>query len=91
MRSFLLEVREIARNCPDLLLRKVVRDAADEVDGALRALILDTTKENMVRLNCAWSRACRVAEQARPTPDDGGGGGSMRQPEVTLLDMLEAA
>jgi hypothetical protein len=90
MTSFLLEVREIARNCPDLLLRKVVRDAADDVDAALRALMLDTTKENMARLNSAWARAWRVAELAKPTPGDDGGG-TMLQPEATLLDMLEAA
>jgi hypothetical protein len=86
MKSFLLEVREIARNCPDVLMRKVVRDAADEVDSALRALILDTTTGNMKRLNGAWSRASRVAELAKLTPDDGGGGGTLRQPEATLLE-----
>ena len=90
MRSFLFEVREIARNCPDLLLRKVVRDAADEVDAALKALILHTTQDNMKRLNGAWARAWRVAELAKPSPDDGPGGGTL-QPEATLLDMLEAA
>ena len=84
MRSFLLEVREIARECPDVLLAKVVRDAADEVDAALRALILDTTANNMARLNGAWARAWRLAELAKPT-HDGGGGGSMRLPESTLI------
>jgi hypothetical protein len=90
MKSFLLELREIALNCPDLLLRKVVRDTADEVDAAPRALILDTTQHNMKRLNGAWARAWRVADLAKPSPDDGPGGGTL-QPEATLLDMLEAA
>lgn len=70
--SFLLEIREAAKQCFDEDLRIDLRAAADRLDGALAALAADPTTEAMVAVNGLWVLAynalARVQDGGDATP-----------------------
>jgi hypothetical protein len=66
--SFLKELRDAASKCPDVLICKLLRDAADNLQACV-AVIGVPTKQRMIDLNAAWVRAVKVLEKAYQTPD----------------------
>jgi hypothetical protein len=58
--TFLKELREAARTCVNVDLRRWLRDAADEIEGNLIALLNNPTDENLRTLNGNWSHAVRI-------------------------------
>jgi hypothetical protein len=73
--SFLLELRTTAAASPNVLRRKLLRDAADRIQQAIGLLALGATAEGMQELNGAWAfgqRQLFLAEGDRP-PRGGGG------------------
>lgn len=68
-RSFLFECREAARNCRDVLLAKLLRDATDNLAVALGGLAESPTTSNMQAAVAAWTRAAKAKEKALPLPD----------------------
>lgn len=70
--NFILALREAAKNCPDMLLRKIATDRADELVLALGNLVQHKSTHTMRNLNVAWIRAynaynkCVYAEPPAP-------------------------
>ena len=67
--SFLLECRTAAKNCPDILIRKLLRDTTDMLQHALKSLAEKPTKENMQRAVALWTRTHVILDKATPVPD----------------------
>ncbi|VIO73877.1 hypothetical protein [Bradyrhizobium ivorense] len=79
--SFLFDLRETAKNCPNVLTRKMLRDSSDEIAALVAQVNRHPTLEAFKLLNGAVAKAARtlgLAEQ--PTPDNSQGG-SMPLPE----------
>lgn len=75
MKSFLFDLREAARVCPDVLVAKLLKDAANLVRVKLDVLHADPTAENMRELNAAWVRAQKVLDMSTmSTPPESTGG-----------------
>lgn len=83
-KSFLLELRDAAKDCPNVLTRKLLRDAADDLDRAIAALNDNPTVENMQTLNGKWVLAVRVLKTATVTPPPSGTSGA-GEPDKVLL------
>jgi hypothetical protein len=79
--SFLLTLRDAAKNCPDVLTRKLIRDAADELHTSVSCMAARPSPENMRRLNGTWAKAVRVLSNASTSGDDNSRGGAMELPE----------
>jgi len=75
--TFLLEMREAAKNCRDENKRIQLRSCADELAGWIECLRSDPTRQNMINLNGCWARAAWLLDAANQ-PDPSGHGGSMR-------------
>ncbi len=69
MKSFLKELRDAAGACPDILIRKICKDVADEIQSHVTALCKCPNVETMRLLNGAWVRGVGVLSKATPTPD----------------------
>lgn len=81
--SILKEWRDVAANCPNTLTRKLIRDTADELQGALHAFVVTPSKERLRVINGLVAKGERYVDTAitpTPTPpltdagevDDGG-------------------
>jgi hypothetical protein len=88
-KTFLLELREQAKEEPSALLRSFLRDQADLIDDAIKVLAKAPTRSNMVILNGLWARGERylMRSQERPEPEPPLAG----TPEVHGEDELEEA
>lgn len=80
-RSFLFDLRETAKNCPNILTRKLLRDSADQIASMIATVSQMPTLENMRLLNGEVAKAAKIMATAeQPTPDNSQGG-SMPLPE----------
>lgn len=74
--TFLMELREAARECHVLEVKASLQRAADDLSDALNALFDDPVIDTMQRANAAWARAARVLKiattPAPPSPVMGG-------------------
>ena len=78
--NFLLELRETAKHCSDILFRHLLKEAADNVQSALAELTADPTRENAQVFNGAWAKAERVLKAAPPMSEGPNTkGGAMRE------------
>ena len=68
-KSFILVCRDAAKDCPDILIRKLLRDAVDELAFALGVLNEQRSVEAMQSVNILWAKAHRVLQKAYPTPE----------------------
>lgn len=80
--NILLELRETAKHCPNVLTAKLVKDAADDLDHALTELHENPMARTMIAVNGAWARAIRLLDQVPPIGGDGTTGGAMPVPEM---------
>lgn len=55
--NFLKQIAEVQRQCPDILQRKLLSDAHEEVVGRLFILDANPTTDNMKALVGCWTRA----------------------------------
>ena len=73
--SFLLELREAAKQCSNLEYKKSLVDAGDRLHEAQLGFQLTGTTEAMTLLNCEWAYAVRVLKgippEASPDPFSG--------------------
>lgn len=86
-KTFLLELRDQAKNTSHEVTRNALRDCADAIEHAIKQLVIFPSNERMQALNCAWSRAYRLADQATTsTPPTGplGGAGKIEPYNMTL-------
>lgn len=71
-KTFLLELRDAAKQCSNLQYRELLKTAADRIQFRLDQIFHEPTQENMVTLNGAWARAVAVLRdvppEAEPTP-----------------------
>lgn len=70
MKSFVKELRDTAMACPDILIRKVCKDIADEIQMHCLTLNACPNADTLRSLNAAWVRAVNILAMARPTPDN---------------------
>lgn len=80
--SFLLTLRDTARQCPNVLTSKLLRDAADDLEHAINTLALSRTAESMRNLNASWVKAQRVLSTAAFPGGDNSRGGAMRDEPI---------
>ncbi len=66
--TFLKDLRDAAVACNDILVRKLVRDAADELQTKLTLLHQCPTQQTMIEVNATWVKAVRVLAKAKPAP-----------------------
>lgn len=75
--NFILALREAAKNCPDVLLRQIATDRADELVLALGNMMQHKSTHCMRNLNVAWIRAFNAYNKciyaAPPPPSHGTG------------------
>lgn len=85
-KTFLLELRDQAKNTSHEVARGALRDAADSIEYAIKQLVIFPSHERMQVLNCAWSRALRLSSEAiNTTPTSPLGGAAKVEPyNVTL-------
>jgi hypothetical protein len=70
MQSFLKELREASRLCADILVRKMLKDIADEIHSHVLSLNACPSHENLRLLNGAWVRGVNILDKATIVPDD---------------------
>lgn len=76
--SFLLQLRTTAASHHNVLRKKLLRDAADEVQRAVQLLQIGPTSEVMKELNAAWAHGNRQLMLAEAETPPSGGGGRVR-------------
>lgn len=81
-RSYLFTLRDTARQCPNVLTQKLLRDAADHLAEAIDYVHLMPTIEYMQELNAAWARAARVLATAELPGGDSTSGGALKDPAL---------
>jgi len=88
-KTFLLELRDQAKEEPAPFLRMFLRDQADLIADAIKAFAKSPTRSNMVILNGLWARGERylLQSQERPEPEPPLAG----TPEVYAEDEMEEA
>jgi hypothetical protein len=79
--SILFQLREAAKNCPNVLTRKMLRDSADEIMALITVLPAAPTIENFRSLNGAVAKAWRTLAFAETFNPDNTRGGAMPLPE----------
>lgn len=89
--SFLLTLRNAAKDCPDILIRKLLRDAADRIVAAIQALQKHTSVDNMRDLNAEWAKAHRLLDKATTAPDPNSTGGRLHAPAPPQMAEAKAA
>lgn len=67
-KSFLLVCRDAAKECPDVTIRKLLRDAADDLAAALVHVANEQSIVAMQHANACWANAHRILLAAFPTP-----------------------
>lgn len=77
-KTFLLELREAARECPSVTLAKQLKDVADELSLAIRKFNLEITEERLRVVNGLWVRGRRLLT-GMPIKSGGPGGGRARK------------
>lgn len=70
MKSFVKELRDAAMQCPDVLIRKIAKDIADEIQMHCLTLNACPNADTLKQLNGAWVRAVNILAKATPTPDN---------------------
>lgn len=75
--TFLKQIAEVRRQCPNILHRRLLSDAHEEIVGRLHILNADPTTKNMQALVGAWTRAAVLME--RVNQNNGGGGGARKR------------
>lgn len=70
MKSFVKELRDAAMQCPDILIRKMCKDVADEIQAHILSLNATQSREALSLLNGAWVRGVNILAKAHPTPDN---------------------
>lgn len=74
--SYLLEIREVARKCPNVLRRNQLKKHADRIADLVKKLADTPTAEIMRELNSEWARSDRVRKICEgETPPTGNGTG----------------
>jgi hypothetical protein len=74
--NYLLELREVARKCPNVLRRKQLQNLADDIQRLVKLLAENPVNSTMVELNAAWAQAWRVKIICQnETPPSGNGAG----------------
>lgn len=73
--NFLFQLRDLARIEPKYRVRKLLKDAADKIESALKRAADFPSAENMRELNGAWAIGARIYKEvtAPPEPNDNGG------------------
>lgn len=68
--NLVLALRELARVTPDQQARQVLKNSADAITNAIKALATDYTQDNVRALNSVWARGQRMFDLAKapPTP-----------------------
>jgi 3-hydroxy-3-methylglutaryl CoA synthase len=84
-KSFLLTIRETARECTDIDLQGALRAAADNLDEALSALWTHATEGNMQLVNGRWAYAHRLMERVESTAPAGNGAGLVQGAELQRM------
>lgn len=69
-RSYLFTLREAARRCPDILMSKLLRDAADDLAEMLDLLHLMPTIARIQDVNSSWALAHRLLSFAESGNDE---------------------
>lgn len=64
----LLELRELAKTQSDIDKASVLRNAADEVAGAITAFAMTPSRYWLTRLNGAWANAERILKEIKEPP-----------------------
>ena len=80
-KTFLLELRDQAKEEPSDVLRDDLRNHADRISEAIYNLDASPTPSNMVALNGIWARAQRLLMRSQEGVGPEGGGGKMQAPE----------
>jgi hypothetical protein len=82
--TFLLQLRDAAKDCSNVDYRAKLRQAADSVDVAIRKFAADSTQERMIDLNGAWSHAQRVLKNVPPEGEPAPVGGAPEPAKLAL-------
>ena len=77
---YLLELRAVARKCPNVLRRKQLQNLADDIQRLVKLLAGNPVNATMVELNAAWAQAWRVKTICEGETPPAGNGGKMREP-----------
>lgn len=78
-KTFILECRETAARSNDILLARLMRDAADELHASCAKFATGFTAQNLIEVNAKWARAQRILVQLDAPPDSPSGGTSVAQ------------
>lgn len=82
-KTFLLELRDRAKEERSAVLRGELRNHADLIGEAIYNLDASPTPSNMVALNGLWARARRLLMRSQEgAGPEGGGGGALRVDEL---------
>ena len=81
-KTFLLELRDQAKEEPNAVLRDELRYYADRIEDVTEDLFISPTPSNMVRLNGLWAHAQRLLMRSQEGAGPEGGGGAMRVDEL---------
>ena len=69
MKSFVKELRDAAMQCPDILIRKLAKDVADEIQMHALSFNACPSADTLREINAAWVRGVNILAKAQPTPD----------------------
>lgn len=76
--SILKQWRDTANRCPDLLMQRLIRDVADELQAALAVFNTNPDAEWLRVVNGLWARGTNIVSRATqmpaPTPPTAGAG-----------------
>lgn len=69
-KSFLHTLRDAAKNCPNVLTAKMLRDIADDLQGAVEDLHIFKTPDDLRKVNGVWAKAAKILSTATTLPSD---------------------
>lgn len=78
MTTFLLALRNHAMSERNAIASGQVRAIADQIQAAIDALAKSPTHDNLIALNCLWSRAYRYVTQGTTTEPPASGGAGLK-------------
>ena len=76
--NMLLELRERAKSCPDVLQRRLMKDLADLLQDAIKNFAYIPSDTSLQNVNGLWARGVRLLELNKPA-DPSGSGGAFRE------------
>ena len=79
--SIIFQLRDLARTEINYRKRKLLKDAADTIDTAIKAVFSWPTTENMQTLNGAWAFGVRVLKTIYRDGGDDTPAGRMEVPQ----------